>query len=142
MKAQYHCGLSVIVASGVYAVTHSMTAAVASLIAGIFIDIDHVFDFVREYGATLNSKLFFESFYTTRYKKIVLLFHGWEWIILLALVAIYQQYPALLTGITLGMLHHLIADQMTNTKNKWCYFFIYRLSKNFQTKIIIPGKGL
>ena len=142
MKVQYHAGLSLSVALGVYTLSRSAAMAVASFAAGVFVDVDHVFDYLREYRFRTDIVFFFRSFHATLYRRIVLFLHSWELLILLAAAAVWSRGDGVIVGAIIGMGHHLVADQFTNRVHRWGYFFSYRVGKKFVTGKIFPGKGL
>jgi len=142
VKIQYHIGLSLSIALALYAVYRSAAMATASFFAGVLLDADHVFEYLREYGFRFDKKFFFNSFHYTLYRKIVLPFHAWEWLVLLAVLPVFSLGSYVSIGIIIGMGQHLIADQFTNSVHRWGYFISYRVWKKFITSKIFPGKGL
>jgi hypothetical protein len=116
--------------------------AVASLAAGVLVDVDHLFDYLREYRFRPDMGFFFRSFHKTLYRRIVLFLHSWELLILLAAAAVWSRGDGVIVGTIIGMGHHLVADQFTNKVHRWGYFLSYRLGKKFITGKIFPGKGL
>jgi hypothetical protein len=141
MKAHYHAGISLVLAIALFAAFRSMALSVSAMLSGIFIDIDHGFDYLREYGFRFDLKFFFHSFHHTLYKRVILLFHGWEWAILLVISSIASQNP-IVSGLTIGIVSHLICDQLTNGVSKWGYFIFFRLRRDFIVSRIFPGKGI
>lgn len=142
MKVGHHIGLSLSVAVAVYAVFRSTSMAAASFIAGVLLDADHVFDFWREYGLRFDVKFFFNSFHDTLYRTIVLPFHAWEWLLVLAALPAFSIGSDISIGIFIGASQHLIADQFTNPVCRWGYFFSFRARHAFRTSKIFPGRGL
>jgi hypothetical protein len=142
MKVSSHIGLSLSVALGVYTLSRSAAMAAASFVIGVFIDVDHVFDYLREYGFHPDIKFFFRSFHETLYRRIVLFLHAWEWLPLLAVAAVWSGGNSVLVGVVIGLGQHLIADQLTNKIYKGGYFISYRAWKKFITSKIFPGRGL
>lgn len=141
MKVHHHTAISLAVAIALFAAFRSVSLSVSALISGIFIDIDHSFDYLREYGWRFDIKFFFHSFNHTLYKRVMLLFHGWEWAMILVVCSIASQNP-IVTGITIGILSHLVCDQFTNGVSRWGYFFFFRLRRSFIVSRIFPGKGI
>ncbi len=137
MKASRHAALSVPVSAAVFALSRSIPAAIAVMLGGVLIDLDHVIDYVREYGFRIDVAHFFETFYHTRYRRIVLLFHAWELMIALALIAWATGWNPWLWGLTIGASTHLALDQTFNYTRPGTYFFVWRLAKRFQRDKII-----
>ena len=142
MKLQQHVAVSIPIAFVTYAVSRSIPMAAASLIAGVLLDLDHGFDYLREYGARPDVKLFFHTFHTTRYRRVVLPLHAWEWLPLLGVAAILTHGNPFLIGAIIGMAQHLVFDQFTNGACCRGYFFSFKVMKKFVTAEIFPGKGL
>lgn len=137
MKASRHAALSVPVSAAVFALSRSIPAAIAVMVGGVLIDLDHVFDYVREYGFRIDIAHFFETFYHTRYRRIVLLFHAWELMIALGLIASATGWNPWLWGLTIGASTHLALDQTFNYTRPGSYFLLWRLAKGFQREKII-----
>ncbi len=114
----------------------------ASLIAGVLLDLDHGFDYLREYGLRVDLPFFFRSFHNTLYRRVMITLHAWEWFPLLGGAAILMHGNPFLVGMLIGMAQHLVFDQFTNGACRWGYFFSYRVMKNFDTAEIFPGKGI
>jgi len=142
MKVQHHTGISLVIAAGLFAAFRSLSLSLAALLTGIFIDIDHTFDYLREYGFRPNIKFFFHVFDDTLFKRVVLIFHGWEWAILLAVLSMTSKHDPIISGIAIGLWSHLLCDQFTNGASIWGYSLIFRLSRKFEALKIFPGKGL
>lgn len=142
MRVHHHIGLSLSVALAVYALYRSAAMAIASFLSGILVDLDHGFDYLREYGFRWDVRFFFDSFHNTLYRKVVLPLHAWEWLALLAVLPALSLGSEVSIGIFIGMGQHLIADQYTNPVCRWGYLFVYRLRCGFVTSKIFPGKGL
>lgn len=140
MKLGHHIGFSATLSVFLYMVTRSWTLSSACLISGIFIDMDHVIDFLIIYGLPFNIKRFFRVFYhELQFKQVYLIFHGWEWLTLLFVVAWLTGWNPLLTGILFGSGHHMILDCVNNGGNVWSYSLIWRWRNNFDFKTTFPG---
>ena len=142
MRLPQHLGVSVVISSVTFAASRSFTITAASLLAGVFLDLDHIFDYVREYGPRPDPRFFFHSFNATLYRRVVLPFHCWEWPALLIAISIETRGNPAAVGLLIGMAQHLTADQFTNKVSGWGYFLTYRVKQRFITRNIFPGKGL
>jgi hypothetical protein len=142
VKLQHHIGLSLVVSFTIYAVFRSTSMAVASFVSGVLVDLDHIFDYLREYGFRINANHFFRVCHQTLFRRIVLFMHAWEWLVLLAAGAVWSRGGSVLTGVFIGLGQHLIADQFTNKIDKCGYFLLFRLRNGFVARRIFPGKGL
>ena len=132
-----HVTASAVVSATLYGATKSVPLAVVSFLTGFLMDIDHVFDYLREYGMQPDPKKFFRVFYENRFEKVVLAFHGWEWIAVLVVCSWAAGWNELLLGIATGALHHLILDQLGNNATGPGYFFVYRAAKRFALRAAV-----
>lgn len=131
MTTNQHILLSGIVSGALYAVFRSLELAVVSFVWGVALDIDHVLDYLREYGARLDTTLFFDSFAQTRYNRTVLFFHGWEWLAVWGALALISNWSGWAVGLTVATAHHLVADQAANSPSRWGYSLLWRARHGF-----------
>jgi len=134
MKVKSHAAISAAFSGVIYLVTQDPTLSITSFLVGVFIDIDHTFEYLRVYGFHMNIPFFFKTFYEGRYLKIFLIFHSWELVVLLGAFSVILNWQPVLTGIFLGMLHHLIADQIYNDAGPFSYFILWRMKEKFEFK--------
>ncbi len=142
MKLHQHIAVSIPISLATYAASRSLPMAAASFIAGVLLDLDHGFDYLREYGFRPDIPFFFRSFHETLYRRVVIPLHGWEWLPLLGVAAILTHGNTIVIGTVIGMAQHLIFDQCTNDAFPWGYFFTWRAMKKFITRKIFRDKGL
>ena len=141
LKPVVHVTASAVVSAIVFGITRSVNCSVVSFFTGFLIDIDHVFDYLREYGFQPDRKKFFRVFYENRFDKVLLVFHGWEWIAVLFSLSYVTRWNEPLLGVGIGVLHHLILDQMGNNATGPGYFFFYRAAKGFALGATVKGNG-
>jgi len=111
MKARTHIFSSAILSGTLYALTQSMQLAASAFVSGVFIDLDHIFDFLVFSGERFSIKRFFSWFWDTRWEKITILFHSYELYLGLGIMVFF--YPNdILIGVLLGGGLHLILDQI------------------------------
>jgi hypothetical protein len=87
--------------------------------ASVLIDVDHLLDYTlrRRQG---------------RRRWVVLLLHGWEYVLVLALVGRRTRWAGPLRGAALGLLLHLALDQVTNAPwHPAHYSLLFRLRRRF-----------
>jgi hypothetical protein len=142
LKLQQHIAVSIPISMVTYVVSRSIPMAAVSLAAGVLLDLDHGFDYMREYGMRLDPAFFFHSFHNTLYRRVVIPLHGWEWLPLLGLLALRMRGNPFAVGALIGTTQHLLFDQFTNGVAGCGYFFVYRVMKKFVTGDIFPGKGI
>ena len=114
--------------------------AAASFMAGWAIDMDHVLDYLVEFGARSDWRNFFRSFYDSQYTRIYILFHAWEWLAVLAAAAMLSGWNPWATGLLLGATHHMILDQLSNGVSAAGYSLLWRLSVGFAPDPAFPYK--
>ncbi len=138
MKLRTHFYTSTLLSGGLYAATRSPQIAVSCFLSGIFIDIDHAFDFLIFSGEKFSFKNMLSWCIKERWDKVVLIFHSYEILILLGFIMYYFPHNILL-GILLGSGLHLILDQTGNCSFSnyhklfpWFYFFTFRIFSGFR----------
>ncbi|MDI6641081.1 MAG: hypothetical protein QME68_02050 [Elusimicrobiota bacterium] len=130
MKLQAHIPIALAVSTATYFVSKSIEISVWCFIAGIFIDLDHLFDYFITKGIKFDIKDFFDKCYRCQLKKYYILFHSYEFIAILAVIT-YLFNSNILSGITIGSAVHLFLDVFSNSEHLLVYSFIYRLKSNF-----------
>jgi hypothetical protein len=139
MKLEHHTAISVVIAGILYMIFKSWSLAISSLLTGILIDLDHLFDYFFIHNTRFNIKDFFDYFYEERHQKLVMIFHGWEWLILLGIIAKLTNWNPVITGILIGFVQHIILDIIFNVPTSLRAFFVlWRYKNNFESKSIYP----
>ncbi|MFH2220421.1 MAG: hypothetical protein ABII68_12295 [Pseudomonadota bacterium] len=111
MKTSIHVYSSAILSGTIYALTQSTQMTVSAFVSSVFIDLDHVLDFLVFSGERFSIKGFFSWFDDTRWEKVTLLFHSYEVYLILCIITFL--YPNnILIGILLGCGLHLALDQI------------------------------
>jgi hypothetical protein len=120
--------------------------AVASFISGIFIDLDHIIDYLIAHGLHFDIKEFSIFFHekrywktASRYWKINLVFHGWEWLIILSIMANLTNWNPWVIGVLIGFGQHIIFDALNNRPHSWittflAYSLLWRWKNNLEVK--------
>jgi hypothetical protein len=137
MKPKYHVAVSALISGILYMVYKSWALTIASLLSGIFIDLDHAIDYFIKFGPKLDMKKFSDSFYGEKYKKLTLIFHGWEWLILLFLASWFTDWNHWIMGILIGFGQHMIIDKLYNISTLGSYSLIWRWINRFDTNVIL-----
>jgi membrane-bound metal-dependent hydrolase YbcI (DUF457 family) len=133
MRIEAHIPISAVVSAAVYAVSGSPVTAASCFLAGIFIDLDHFFDYFISEGFRIDIKDFFYKCNNSLIKQYFLLLHSYEFILILAAITLFLKNPVL-TGVFIGVASHFIADIFHHPEYFMYYSFVYRASINF-------GKG-
>jgi len=101
---------------------------------GVLLDIDHLFEYFTHTGMNINIKRFFHYSYQIKYKRLYLFFHAYEYLIFIALITIIAGYHPLLIAIGIGMMQHLLLDQIYNQARPMAYFISYRIKNGFSAQ--------
>lgn len=142
MKPTAHLTTSFAVSATIYLSTRSIVFSVVSFFTGFLIDVDHLIDFIREYGLKSTPQKFFIVFHESRFAKLLLLFHAWEWLLVLCALALVFNGNMIILGLFTGMLHHLILDQCANGVTPLGYSLLYRTVNRFSTSKIVSENAL
>lgn len=136
MKLASHIAVSFSVSAVLYLVFRSHLLALSSFIFGIFIDLDHFFEYFLECGFNLDVKNFFLLAENYKFKRTFLLLHSWELFLLFSALVFLSPASEILFGIFTGYAFHLVFDQFGNLSRPLSYSFIYRWKKDFLTEKI------
>jgi len=135
-----HLLLSLLVAFFIWRAFKDKKAALIAFLVGIFLDIDHWFDYFAWFGLKINLRDFFNvASYIHPSGKVFIPFHAWEWLIPLFFVGkllgrklkIRNLEWVIVSAFTL----HLIWDQISVSPHPLGYFFFYRLTHGFDLEV-------
>lgn len=112
---------------------------VGGFLGEFLIDIDHLFDYVLAYGIRFRPDYFLKGYMFDKLHKSFVLFHAWEWVIILLITAYFtkrRNLRYLLAAIALGMFLHLVYDTYYNHFFILGYSIIYRALHGFDLRYI------
>ena len=114
----------------------SINFIILCLLFGWLIDLDHLIDFfiINKKKDLFNLNLFLSGSYFKKSKKIYIFLHSYEITILFFISSIMIEQNFFY--VALSHFAHLLQDQILNKVKKFSYFFIYRLSNNFNIKAV------
>lgn len=134
MKLAHHLAISAGVSAVVWFLFQSMTATIACFLTGILLDIDHIIDYVANYGWKIRIKHLFQAFEYEVFENIFVFLHSWEFVaIYLALLWLIDWKPVAL-GAGIGIFAHLLVDHLFNDHSPLGYFLSYRIWHGFSAK--------
>lgn len=139
MKLRSHVLASTCISGALFAVSRSWELALSSWVAGIFVDLDHIPDYLVEFGPRFSIQRFFHSFSAGSYKRIFILLHGWEWLAVLLALAWSTRWNPWLTGWLMGHSQHMILDQFGNRSGTFTYSLLFRALNRFIPRKCFPG---
>ena len=137
MKLHQHVIISIGISALVGLGLKSWIAAAACFAAGVFIDLDHVFDYILncvKNGFKPSIRHFFHSFEYEAFDYLVLLLHSWEFVPIWLALVWYLNWPPVLLGLLIGLASHLLLDQLFNKQAPGGYFLLYRIRYGFSGK--------
>lgn len=124
-------------------ITHSLQVALFSLLGGVLIDVDHLFDFIIFSGRKASVKNFFLWCEQAKWERVTVIFHSYELFLIMSVIVYY--FPnAALVGFLCGMGLHLCLDQIGNryfnkvfSLNQFFYFITYRIKSGFKKENMV-----
>lgn len=142
MKLPHHVAASAVVSGALYAAFRSPGLTIASFLSGVFIDLDHLLDYAREHGITLDPAHFFDACHERQFERAVLVLHGWEWLAVLGVAAWLTAWNPWVLGALVGVAQHLALDQLHNRASRWGYSLVWRWKNGFLFERTFPDKHL
>ena len=142
MKPINHIAVSTLISVILYAIFKSWALTISSFISGVFVDLDHIIDYWREYGISFDVKKFLYVHDKKQYRKSHMILHGWEWLIVLGIMALLTDWNLWVTGVLIGFGQHIALDNMNYRESFWSYSLAWRWSKGFKTEVIFRKKRL
>ncbi|OGS46256.1 MAG: hypothetical protein A2539_02695 [Elusimicrobia bacterium RIFOXYD2_FULL_34_15] len=131
MKLGSHIIISTSLSVFLYFISKLYILALSSFIIGIFMDLDHFFEYFYHCGLELNIKKFFDLAEQYAYKKTFLLLHSWELLFIFSIIILVTSANEILLGIYVAYTIHLLFDQFGNLSRPLSYSFIYRWKNKF-----------
>ncbi len=120
----------------------SFTSFFGGFFGGFLIDFDHCIDYFLAFGPSFKLEYFIQGYQFLKSDKIYVLFHAWEYGILLMLASFLFKNKILRSaflGLALGLFFHLITDVFIDKMPPASYLIIKRIESNFETrKLVYP----
>ena len=108
-------------------------------VSGILIDIDHVYDFIKEFGFPFKVNNFVQAVYKDEIPKLTFIFHSWELVCLMGIIAWFTHWNPWITGIVIGFAHHMVLDKLNNGERLRTYLFFWRWKRQFEFNATFPN---
>lgn len=143
MHLSIHLSFALLVGFIVFRIWHKSTASfMGGALGGFLIDLDHLIDYFLAFGFNFKPDYFINGYQFLKSDKIYVLFHGWEYVIIL-FGAVYViknlKLKSFLFALALGAFFHLSADVVINNASVRFYSIIFRAKNRFETeKIVTP----
>ena len=124
MKPPGHAAISLSIGAVLWAVTKSPYALLASFLAGVLIDLDHLVEYYLWFVRKDNARLIY-------------VLHSYELLVPAFLSGYFSGWNPVVTGVSFAFLGHLIADQIANPVVPLAYFFTFRAIKRFRRRELV-----
>lgn len=115
-------------------------AFLAALCGGFLIDIDHLIDYFLAFGLDFRLDYFFEGYQFLKSDKIFVLFHAWEYGIILGVSILFfknVRIKSVILGLALGLSIHLLSDSLFNELPLKSYSISYRIANGFSIENLV-----
>lgn len=133
MKPSIHVAVSFSVGVALWFFTKSVYAALLCFLSGIFVDFDHIVEFIIHFGRKdFNFRKIYQVCEEMLFDRLYLIFHSAEIAILFWAAALYTKNIYLLS-IAVGYSSHLLLDFIGNPIHAFSYFIIRRFIRGFET---------
>ena len=114
------------------------------LLGGFLVDLDHFIDYFMVFGWNFKYQYFIHGYEFLKSGKIHILFHSWEYVIILLLIALFLKQnikiKSFILAVSIGLFVHLVTDVVINEGMTWrTYFIIDRAKNSFDIeKVVTP----
>jgi|SRR3989344_754542 len=130
----YHLAIGLALYLSLSKIIPGVKYAILALIVALILDADHLFDYFMALGFQLNLDAIFQGSYFDYNNKIYVLLHSWELatiLFILGWVKKLKEQKRFLIATSMGILSHLIADQVWYQSHPLGYFLLARFFHNF-----------
>ncbi|MCE5300469.1 MAG: hypothetical protein LLG37_06305 [Spirochaetia bacterium] len=141
MKAENHLIVSVPTSISIWVLTdYSLWYFAMAFFLGFLVDVDHVFDYIREEHGFDFKNMFIKS-YKGDFEKLYVWFHCMEYVPIAWIYGLISGNLEFAAVFSIAYLSHMIPDQLSNNVRPWGYFFIFRAMNGFKmSKIFYPPR--
>lgn len=130
-----HLVIGIIIGYFLYKKYGNWRLIILSILISLFLDIDHYFDFLLANNFSDWRLLeFLKTDYFHSSKKVYVLFHGWEYVILLLIIGLkckIKKWKSCILTISFVMFGHLLLDQFSYSATLFAYSLIWRIINDF-----------
>lgn len=115
---------------------------IAGFFGGVLIDLDHLIDYFFAFGLRYNLESFLRGYQFLKSDKIYVLFHGWEYAVVLVILGMLIRsnlwLKSAILALSLGAFFHLVVDVNINHGMTFKgYSVFYRAFNDFDTQNIV-----
>jgi len=114
-------------------------------LGGFLIDLDHVLEYFFVFGPRFNLEYFLQGRQFLTSEKIYLIFHAWEYLPLLLIVALVfkkrETFRAAVLTLAVAASVHLLTDSLINNYSLQYYSIAYRAENGYAAqKLLSPAQ--
>lgn len=139
MKPSLHVASTGLAAGLIVLATGSWPAGLASCLTGVFIDLDHVWDYVLARRRIPRPREFFRFWAEFREERLYTWLHAWEFVPLLLLGSWLGPAREICLGLAWGLFQHLLLDQLGNGVTPGAYWLAWRWAKGFRSRYLLKS---
>jgi len=107
-----------------------MSRFILIVVLSLLVDVDHLYDYFIWSDGNIKISDFWGTQYFIENNRAYVLFHAWEWTIILGLLSIWRGWKSIFTILFFALVAQLIVDSIT-VKSFSFYFLTYRINTNF-----------
>ena len=125
--------------------TRSTSVAVATFLAGVVVDGDHLVDYAiywKSKGGRPPLKELINGSMFRQWGKFGICLHSYELLLPLWALALISDSITLVSWVSFSFVVHLISDQISYPLHPLIYFFTFRLNKRFEFASLVASQGV
>lgn len=126
-----HGVLGFVFALPIWYKTKSYKLVILVIVLAYLVDLDHLIDYFIYLGFRFNLKSFFEGQQFQNSKHAIILFHAWEWLIILLIINLRKKWNSIWRALLMAYSSHMLLD-VINVGSILFYSIIYRLLNGFR----------
>ncbi|MBI2600645.1 hypothetical protein HYW42_01715 [Candidatus Daviesbacteria bacterium] len=129
-----HLFLAIATGVVIFQKTKEWKALFWTVVASMFLDIDHFIDYFYAYGLNINLTNIISGDYFDITNRVFVPLHSWEIAIVLFILSkrkSFVRYKTILLSLSLGVFGHLLVDQIDHNQPLGFYFLIVRVYHGF-----------
>lgn len=113
-----------------------------AILGSVLVDLDHLIDYAIAFGLNFKLEYFLKGYQFLENGKIYVLFHGWEYVIILVVLAVILKskiVKSAILALALGLFFHISVDVFINVIPIRSYSIIYRVKNNFKIQKLVSS---
>lgn len=115
--------------------------SILALAVAFFVDVDHLLDYLLAEGFRVDFKSFFSGEFFSKWGKLVIFFHGWEYVLIFLVLFLFTKTPVFAV-LSIALFSHYTVDFFTNPcVDKFGYFLTFRLRNKFRFNKVLSNKN-